>query len=55
MRKLLIASAMVLSIGGTSAIAAPNGTFKQATNMAMVTSPVLTQRREAGLCKSQKS
>ena len=30
MRKLLIASAMVLSIGGTSAIAAPNGTFKQA-------------------------
>ena len=30
MKKLIIASAMILSIGGTSAIAAPDGTFRQA-------------------------
>ena len=30
MKKLLIASAMVLLMGGSAAIAAPNGTFRQA-------------------------
>ena len=30
MKKLIIASAMILSVGGTSAIAAPDGTFRQA-------------------------